>query len=198
MDKEKVTEELVRQNGNQAAAVMADFAGGGGSTGGGSKGVYGGIVDLFDLPCFKPFNEWPALSGDDVPITDVLADGYAPISLSLQSDVSFVLFLIVKVTGSEPSASVVDGQITFTDCEAVTLDLPGWVVDHFDYIQAIRTIVLDDISKENPLIENTDIFDKSGLPESGYLDGVNSAPLLIVHDRGSVLVATSVRMGGAE
>ena len=37
MEKEKVTEELVRQNGNQAAAVMADYAGqgGGGSTGGG-------------------------------------------------------------------------------------------------------------------------------------------------------------------
>ena len=36
MDKEKVTEELVRQNGNQAAAVMADYAGqgGGGSTSG--------------------------------------------------------------------------------------------------------------------------------------------------------------------
>ena len=34
MDKEKVTEELVRQNGNQAAAVMADYAGQGG--GGGS------------------------------------------------------------------------------------------------------------------------------------------------------------------
>lgn len=28
---ENVTEKLVRQNGNQAAAVMADFAGGGGS-----------------------------------------------------------------------------------------------------------------------------------------------------------------------
>lgn len=28
MEQEKVTEELVRQNGNQAAAVMADFAGG--------------------------------------------------------------------------------------------------------------------------------------------------------------------------
>ena len=27
---ENVTEELVRQNGNQAAVVMADFAGGGG------------------------------------------------------------------------------------------------------------------------------------------------------------------------
>lgn len=34
MEKEKVTEELVRQNGNQAAAVMADYAGQGG--GGGS------------------------------------------------------------------------------------------------------------------------------------------------------------------
>ena len=33
MDKEKVTEELVRQNGNQAAAVMADYAGQGGSGG---------------------------------------------------------------------------------------------------------------------------------------------------------------------
>ncbi len=33
---ENVTEELVRQNGNQAAAVMADYAGqgGGGSTSG--------------------------------------------------------------------------------------------------------------------------------------------------------------------
>jgi len=37
MEKEKVTEELVRQNGNQAAAVMADFAGGGGSGGGGGN-----------------------------------------------------------------------------------------------------------------------------------------------------------------
>ena len=36
MEKEKVTEELVRQNGNQAAAVMADYAGQGGS--GGSTG----------------------------------------------------------------------------------------------------------------------------------------------------------------
>ena len=34
MEQEKVTEELVRQNGNQAAAVMADYAaqGGGGSS----------------------------------------------------------------------------------------------------------------------------------------------------------------------
>lgn len=38
MEKEKVTEELVRQNGNQAAAVMADYAGQGG--GGGSTGGY--------------------------------------------------------------------------------------------------------------------------------------------------------------
>ncbi len=34
MEKEKVTEELVRQNGNQAAAVMADYAGQGGGAGG--------------------------------------------------------------------------------------------------------------------------------------------------------------------
>ncbi len=35
MEKEKVTEELVRQNGNQAAAVMADYAGQGGESTGG-------------------------------------------------------------------------------------------------------------------------------------------------------------------
>ncbi len=39
MDKEKVTEELVRQNGNQAAAVMADYAGQGGGGGGSSQGI---------------------------------------------------------------------------------------------------------------------------------------------------------------
>ena len=39
MEKEKVTEELVRQNGNQAAAVMADYAGQGGGGGGSTSGI---------------------------------------------------------------------------------------------------------------------------------------------------------------
>ena len=36
---ENVTEELVRQNGNQAAAVMADYAGQGGGGGGSTSGI---------------------------------------------------------------------------------------------------------------------------------------------------------------
>lgn len=39
MDKEKVTEDLVRQNGNQAAAVVADYAGQGGGGGGSTSGI---------------------------------------------------------------------------------------------------------------------------------------------------------------
>lgn len=48
MDKEKVTEELVRQNGNQAAAVMADYA----AQGGGLKPTF---VDITKYPTLQDF-----------------------------------------------------------------------------------------------------------------------------------------------
>ena len=177
MDKEKVTEELVRQNGNQAAAVMADYAsqGGGGSTGG-SKGVYGGLVDLFDLPCFKPANEWP--EEEEVALNDVLADGYALLHWSSMDSLE-AGFYIVKVTGSNPSVQLISGLPVLTDCEAITLDLPLWAVERPVHIQAIRTLVLDDISKENPLIEDFVTVDKEELPEFGYLVAFTNAPLLI-------------------
>jgi hypothetical protein len=46
---ENVTEELVRQNGNQAAAVMADYAGQGG--GGGSTGI--SVAEPVSAPVFR-------------------------------------------------------------------------------------------------------------------------------------------------
>ena len=50
MDKEKVTEELVRQNGNQAAAVMADYASQGGG-GGSSQGI--SVSEPASAPVFR-------------------------------------------------------------------------------------------------------------------------------------------------
>jgi len=47
---ENVTEELVRQNGNQAAAVMADYAGQGGG-GGSSQGI--SVSDPVSAPVFR-------------------------------------------------------------------------------------------------------------------------------------------------
>ena len=52
MDKEKVTEELVRQNGNQAAAVMADYAGQGGD---GASG--GGVPKFSDFAVLEELTE---------------------------------------------------------------------------------------------------------------------------------------------
>ena len=180
MDKEKVTEELVRQNGNQAAAVMADYVGqgGGGSTGGESKGVYGGLVDVFSLPCFKPSNEWP--DEEEIALSETLADGYALLHWSVDEGMQVESgFYIVKVTGSNPSVQLIDGVVVLTDCEAVILDLPYWVASRFAYIQAIRTLVLDDISEDNPVVGDIVTLVKSDLPEFGYLDDFTNAPLLI-------------------
>ena len=47
---ENVTEELVRQNGNQAAAVMADYAGQGGG-GGSSQGI--SVSEPASTPVFR-------------------------------------------------------------------------------------------------------------------------------------------------
>ena len=178
MEKEKVTEELVRQNGNQSAMVMADYAsqGGGGSTVGGSKGVYGSLVDLFDLPCFKPGNEWP--EEEEVALSEILADGYALLHWTSMDSLE-AGFYIVKVTGSNPSIQLISGQPVLTDCEPVTLDLPLWAAERPVFVQANRTLILDDISKEDPLVEDFVTLEKEDLPVFGYLDAFTEAPLLI-------------------
>ena len=197
MEKEKVTEELVRQNGNQAAAVMADYAGqgggGGGSTSGG-KVVYGSLVDLIDLPCFKPINEWPAQQ-DKPRLSDVLADGYTFVRrVNVGNDSTYTYLFIVKVAGSNPSVSVNDGLPDFTDCEPVILDLPAWTVP--EYIEAIHSIVLDDISDANPIIVN---LAAGGLPANPFFDGFKNVPFIVGKVEGEdgnlrVCVGTFVRI----
>ena len=91
MDKEKVTEELVRQNGNQAAAVMADYAGQGGG-GGGTSGIP--TIDKNTQPNLvlreptaedaAKFHESPIIQVADLP------DGKVP------------LFGVVTAPGAEP------------------------------------------------------------------------------------------------
>lgn len=151
-----------------------------GSGGNTSKGkvVYGGLVDLFDLPCFKPESEWP--DEEQLYLTDILTDGYALVHRDSQSE-EFIIgnFFIVKVTGSNPSVTTDGLNLVFTDCETVTLDLPRWVVNSFEYVQAIRTIILDDISNPDPIIENFVTLSGIDFPEDGVFNKFARAPLLI-------------------
>ncbi len=87
---ENVTEELVRQNGNQAAAVMADYVGqgggGGGSTGGASGVVIqgGGIVNGYQIRQATEADV-AKFSGDSVGVGDSVIEinGVVPYVLQL-------------------------------------------------------------------------------------------------------------------
>ncbi len=74
MDKEKVTEELVRQNGNQAAAVMADYAGQGGGGGGGGQIVPNLSIDWGEGDyAYAVLSRWP--QAGDILVVPLYVDG---------------------------------------------------------------------------------------------------------------------------
>lgn len=80
-------------------------------------------IDIPSLPCFKPEAEWPALGSDEnVPITDVLAEGYTTVQLPSSASLSdnFTIF-VVRQTGDNPTVSTSIGEPIFTDCEPVVL-----------------------------------------------------------------------------
>lgn len=103
MEKEKVTEELVRQNGNQAAAVMADFTAQGGGEGGDSSwdlpetGKYvlidsgsSRLTVIEDSAVSKNYdglsNTYQVVSAIDIPTSQVVKQDYrTELSINVQS-----------------------------------------------------------------------------------------------------------------
>ena len=117
MEKEKVTEKLVRQNGNQAAAVMADYAGQGG--GGGTSGIP--TIDkniqpniVWREPTEADLAKFHA-SSRIVQVAD-LPEGKLPlllVSKYTEDDVEYVL--VQGVASVEPSESGKDTSVTMCD-----------------------------------------------------------------------------------
>lgn len=78
------------------------------------------VIDLSELPCFKPEAEWPVPSFPAEPdLAEFLSDGYVVVSYSI-SRTSY--HVIAKQTGDSPSASIVNGSPAFVDCEPITIE----------------------------------------------------------------------------
>ena len=78
------------------------------------------VIDLSDLPCFKPEAEWPVPSFPAEPnLTEFLSEGYVVVSYSV-SKIGYRI--IAKQTGDNPSVSQGSSGLIFTDCEPITAE----------------------------------------------------------------------------
>ena len=112
MEKEKVTEELVRQNGNQAAAVIADYAGQGGGGGGGSTG---GIPTIDKN--IQPNIVWREPTEED----SAKFHSHPILRVADLSEGKLPLFLVMKMTD--------EGEEYINSFSVLSVQLPGEGMD---------------------------------------------------------------------
>ena len=78
------------------------------------------VIDLSELPCFKPEAEWPVPSFPAEPnLTEFLSEGYVVVSYSVGR---IGYSIIAKQTGDNPSVSQGSSGLIFTDCEPITAE----------------------------------------------------------------------------
>lgn len=85
------------------------------------------VIDLSDLPCFKPEAEWPS---EPSGLGDLLVDGYTIVSAGNRPTNNF----IVRVTGGNPSVSIVNDSPVFVDCEPV---MAGELIKPLEAVPAV-------------------------------------------------------------
>lgn len=108
---ENVTEELVRQNGNQAATVMADYAG----QGGGSQGTQGFSYPVQSLvrrtPTGEDLAKFADPSGDENTAIDIPNAGHLPVQFVLQVDNVYAFRAFTLLSGQNGDYSDVEDPI---------------------------------------------------------------------------------------
>lgn len=78
------------------------------------------VIDLSELPCFKPEAEWPVPIFPAQPnLAEFLSDGYVVVSSSVNRT---SYHIIAKQTGDSPSVSIGTNGPVFTDCEPITIE----------------------------------------------------------------------------